>query len=512
MRQILTIAALAAAAVTASADSPRWLRNTSVSPDGSTIAFTYKGDVFSVPATGGNATQLTAGNAYDTAPVWSPDSRTIVFASDREGSRDLYAVDARGGTPRRLTTSSGSELPIAFIDLATVIFSSSDAPSRETSRHPSRLTRTYKIDITRPGARPELFLSMPIGAASVASDGRIIYQDKKGLEDIYRKHERSSGTSDIWIYDKGSFKKLTTFNGHDLNPVWKADGKGYWYVSEESGTLNVYSGAEGAKPVQLTSFERHPVRSLSASRDGLLVFSWDGDIYTMREGAQPAKLNVNVNADQYVRDAVKSFENGDASYMAVSPDGEEVAFVLRGEVYVTDTKYKTTRRITDTPAQERVVSFSPDGRKLVYDSDRDGQWQLFTAEIKNPAEKRFAYATEIVEKPLYKGNGVAQQPAFSPDGKKVAFLEDRTTLKVIDLKTKQTVTALDGKYNYSYTDGDVPFEWSPDSQWLLITYIGDGGWNNTDIAAVKADGSKVVDTPRAAMPTATPSGRSAAAP
>lgn len=480
------------AAAAVSAETPRWLRNTSISPDGKTIAFTYKGDIFTVPSQGGTASRLTSGS-YASYPVWSPDSRTIVFSSNREGSADLYATDATGGTPRRITTFSGTETPIAFIDDETVIYSTSEDPSQQSSRHPGRLTRTYKVSVTDPGARPELYLSMPVGSASVTPDGRILYHDKKGLEDVFRKHERSSGTSDIWLLENGRHTKLTDFDGHDLNPVWKADRKGYYYVSEKSGTLNVFSADGSGNARQLTFFEKHPVRSLSASADGLMAFSWDGDIYTLREGEQPHKLNVAVNADQYVSDAVKSYVSGNASSMAVSPDGKEVAFVLRGEVYVTDTKYKTTRRITDTPAQERVVAFSPDGRTLVYDSDRGGHWGLYTAEIKNPGEKRFAYATEIVEKPLYTGEGVAQQPAFSPDGSKVAFLEDRTTLKVIDVKTKKVVTALPGEMNYSYVDGDVPFEWSPDSQWLLVSYIGRGGWNNTDIAAVRADGSKVVD-------------------
>ena len=508
MKQFLITAALGAMATGLYAqtpDAPKWLRNTAVSPDGNTIAFTYKGDIFTVPVSGGNAFQLTSGSAYDTAPVWSPDSRTIVFSSNREGSADLFAVDAKGGTPRRITTSSGTEQPLGFIDGTTVLYSSSEGPSRETTRHPSRLTRTYSVDISKPNARPALYASLPMGAISVAADGRILYQDKKGLEDIYRKHERSSGTSDIWLLEKGKYTKLTDFNGHDLSPAWKADGKGYYFLSEQDGTLNVYSSAgQGSKPVRLTSFDRHPVRTLTAASNGLMAFSWDGDIYTLREGEQPRKLDVRINADQYARDAIKSFANGNASYMAVSPDGKEVAFVLRGEVYVTDTKYKTTRRITNTPAQERIVEFSPDGRTLVYDSDRDGQWQLFTAKIKNPAEKRFTYATEITEEPLYKGQGVAQQPSFSPDGKKVAFLEDRTTLKVIDLKSKAVNTALDGKYNYSYSDGDVPFQWSPDSQWLLISYIGDGGWNNTDVAAVKADGSKVIDLTESGYSDANP--------
>ena len=484
---------LAAMASAQADESPRWLRNTSISPDGSKIAFTYRGDIFTIPTAGGEAHQLTSGGSYNTSPIWSPDSRTIVFSSDREGSYDLYRVASTGGTPIRLTTYSGNETPLAFLSPDKVIYSTSEITSEKSIRNPVRHTRTYAIDINTPDARPELYLSMPLGSASIAPDGKMLYHDRKGLEDPLRKHERSSGTCDVWLYDKGVFTKLTDFNGHDMNPVWKADGKGYYYLSEESGTINVYSADGKGGKRQLTNFEKHPVRTLSVSGSGLMAFSQDGDIYTLREGETPSKVNVTIYADQYKKDIIKGFAGSGASGISISPEGKEVAIVVRGEVYVTDTKYSTTKRITNTAAQEREISFSPDGRKLVYDSERDGIWQLFISEIKNPSEKRFAYATEIEEKPLYKSELPAQQPRFSPDGKKVAFLENRTTLRVIDVESKKVTTILDGKYNYSYSDGDVPFEWSPDSQWILISYIGIGGWNNTDVAAVKADGSRVVD-------------------
>lgn len=477
----------------AETQAPRWLRDVALSPDGKTVAFTYKGDIFTVPVAGGKASQLTSNRAYESAPVWTPDGKRIAFRSNREGSDDIFIVDAQGGTPIRLTTHSGHETPLAFIDATHLIYGSSVAPSQQTSRGPW-LSQTYILDISEPGLRPKLYLSLPLQAASVDNKGRLLYQDRKGFENLWRKHERSSGTADIWLYEKGDFTKLTDFNGHDLNPVWAADGNSFYFISEKDGTLNVYkSSADGKNQTQLTKFDRHPVRSLSAASDGTIAFSWDGDIYTMKEGSEPQKLDISILADEYDSDLVKKYVTSGATSMAVSPSGEEVAIVLRGDVYVTDTKYKTTKRITDTPAQERTVAFSPDGRTLVYDSDRNGYWQLFTATIKNPDEKRFAYATDIVEEPLYKCSTAAQQPAFSPDGKKVAFLENRTELRVIDVKSKKVNTALDGKYNYSYVDGDVQFAWSPDSQWLLASYIGDGGWNNSDIALVKADGSKTID-------------------
>lgn len=490
MKKSLITLTLFAASVTGVAAAPLWLRNVAISPDGATIAFTYKGNIYTVDSSGGDARQITSGGSYNTSPVWSPDGSKLAFGSDREGSMDLFLVDSKGGTPRRLTTFSGRETPLAFRDDNHLLFTASVQPDRRAAQGDFG-SQLYEVDIE--GHRPKMLVSQNMPAVSVDKSGRVLYQDKKGFENEWRKHERSSGTSDIWLMEDGHHKKLTTFNGHDLNPVWAPDGE-FYLLSEEDGTLNVYKRSiDGKTKTQLTRFTVHPVRSLSASADGKLAFSWDGEIYTLGADGQPRKVEVAIATDDYDSGVNKWVMRSGASSMAVSPDGEMVAFVLRGDVYVTSTEYNTTRRITDTPAQERTVDFAPDGRSLVYDSERDGIWQLFTTEIKNPDEKSLLYATELVEKPLYKSDKPAFQPDYSPDGKKVAFLEDRTTLKVLDLKTKEATTALDGKFNYSYSDGDIGFEWSPDSRWLLIDYIGVGGWNNSDIALVKADGSEVVD-------------------
>ena len=492
MKLTLSLAALAVALSASAAEAPLWLRNPAISPDGKTLAFTYKGDIYTVPVAGGTARQLTTNAAHDTNPVWSPDGKQIAFASARHGSMDIFLMPATGGTAKRLTTNSGNETPLAFLNDDTVLFATSRMPST-TAIVPPSVQQVYAVSTK--GGRDYLWSSTPMKALSVAADGRVVYQDRKGFEDVLRKHERSSGTADIWIKDGKKFTKITDFNGQDQCPVWVGKDK-IAYISEKDGTMNVWeSNADGTGAKALTKFTKHPVRSLSRANDGTMAFSWDGELYTLVPGKQPKKVNVNIVADDYTADLQRSLRSSGATYMSPSPDGSEIAFVLRGDVYVTSTKYKTTKRITNTPAQERVVDFAPDGRSIVYDSERDGLWQLFTATIKNPDEKSMVYATEIEEKPLYKSaeGKTAQRPDYSPDGKKVAFLEDRTELRVIDLKSKKVTTALPGKYNYSYQDGDVGFTWSPDSRWFLTDYIGTGGWNNSDIALVKADGTKIVD-------------------
>ncbi len=477
-------------AMNAADSTPLWLRNVAISPDGKTIAFTYKGDVYTVPSAGGMARQLTSNPAYDSYPVWSPDGKYLAFSSDRDGSQDVFIISSTGGTARRLTTSSTAEKPAAWLNDSTVLFIASEMPDYRSALGPFG-SQVYSV--TTSAKRPKMFSTHPMSAISVNKKGEVLYQDKKGYENAYRKHENSSATGDIRLMKEGSNKLLTTFKGNDQNPVWLNDNN-FAYISEEDGTLNVYSrNTSGSEKRKLTSFVKHPVRSLSASDNGLLAFSWDGEIYTLVPGKEPQKVNVSIVSDDYDRDLVDQLRTGGATTLAVSPTGKEVAFVIRGDVYVTSVKYKTTKRITDTPGQERNVSFSKDGRTIVYDSERDGKWQLFTSRIKNDDEKQFAYATELIEEPLYSSDKAAQQPVFSPDGKKVAFLEDRTILRVIDVDTKKAVTALDGKYNYSYTDGDVGFMWSPDSRNLLVDYIGVGGWNNKDIAMVSADGTKVVN-------------------
>lgn len=484
---------LCAGMAATAADAPLWLRATALSPDGTTIAFTYRGDIYTVPAAGGRARQLTSDPAVDAAPVWSPDGTRIAFRSNRHGGNDIFTVAADGGTPQRITTHSAGESPLTWLNDSTIVFSADIQPST-SDLNGAFFGQTWAV-VARPGARPRRLMSLQVNSASAAPDGRLLFENHKSYENLFRKHEQSAGTSDIYMYADGKYTPLVTGATAMRCPVWLGADSFAW-LTEDGGTLNVAERpVAGGTPKMLTHFTKHPVRSLSASADGkLLAFSHDGEIYTLRPGDEPRKVAVEIVADDYDADLVKRYVNAGADNLAVSDDADQVAFTLRGDLYVTSTKYKTTRRITDTPGQERTFCFAPDGRTVYYDSERDGLWQIFSSTIVDPAEKTFPYASALKEELVFSADSLpAQQPEVSPDGKKLAFLRDRTELVVLDLDTKKAVTALDGKYNYSYSDGDISFSWSPDSRWLLVDYIGTGGWNNTDIALVAADGSEVVD-------------------
>ena len=492
MKKLIFSVALLSAALSASAeDHPLWMRYPAISPDGTTIAFAYKGDLYSVSVNGGEARQLTTHAAFDSHPVWSPDSKKIAFQSNREGSLDIFVIDAKGGAPTRLTTNSGSETPIAFADNDHVLYSASLQPTAQSIIFgDNTFPQIYKVSTK--GGRPELFSTLTMEDISIAKNGDILYHDKKGYEDPWRKHQKSPIARDIWLKSNGKFAKQTTFAGEDRSPVWTSDEKSFFYLSEQDGTFNIYRRSlNSSSDKQITHHKGNPVRFLTASSADLLCYGYDGEIYTVKEGGEPQKVNISITTDNDAPSLVRQIKSWGASEISVSPDAKEVAFVMHGDVYVTSVEYTTTKRITDTPQQERDLSFSPDGRALVYAAERNGVWQIYQSKIKNEKEKNFTYATDIEEEQLVKTGITSQYPQYSPDGKEVAFFEDRAALRIVNLKSKEIRTVLDGKYVYSYSDGDISFEWSPDSKWLLSTYIGNGGWNNQDIALVKADGKEV---------------------
>ncbi|MFN5649032.1 MAG: peptidase S41, partial [Sphingobacteriales bacterium] len=399
---------------------PNWLRYPAISPDGKTIVFTFKGDLYTVPSSGGTATMLTLHEAHDFMPVWSRDGKTIAFASDRYGNFDVFTIPAAGGQATRLTYHSAAEYPNAFsTDDKQVIFSGARYDDAANRQYPTAyMSELYQVPVA--GGRVTQILTTPAEAIYMYAKGSMMmYQDKKGGENIWRKHHTSSVARDIWQYDvkAGTHKKLTNFNGEDRNPVLSADERTMYYLSEESGSFNVHKmPVSGGASTKLTSFKKHPVRFLSIAQNGTMCFSYDGQIYTMQDGNSSKKLNVNIVADQRSNtEQVLRVSTG--SGIAVSPNGKEVAFLYRGDVFVTSVEGGVTKRITATPEQETRLSFSPDGKALLYCSERNGRWRIFESKVQRKDEPYFYASTLIDEKAVVDNAHENTQPKYSPDGK-----------------------------------------------------------------------------------------------
>ena len=476
-------------------NNPNWLRHSAISPSGDYIVFTYKGDLYKVASSGGEAKQLTYHKAHDYMAVWSNDGSQLAFASNRYGNFDIYVMSADGGEVTRVTYHSNNEMPYTFSpDNKHIIFGAQRQDNVKHRQYPTGSQPELYSVPAKSGKVSQIF-TIPAEYTQYSKKGDfIVYHDKKGGENQWRKHHTSSITRDIWIYNskENSHKMLTTFNGEDRQPILSNDEKSIYYLSEESGSFNIHKMllSNPNQNQKLTNFKTHPVRFLSQG-NGILSFGYDGELYTMKDGGTPKKVNVNIitqdkdNSDKFIS------INGGVSEMKVSPNGKEIAFISRGEVFVTSVDESFTKRITNTPENERFVTWNPDGKSIIYSSERNGKWSIYKTEKTRPEEPFFFASTLVKETPLIENKADNYLAKFSPDGKKIAFIEDRKTLKIKDVKSNKEVTLLTPKDLFHMRDGDKYFTWSPDSKWLLVDWSKT--LSNSEVLLLAADGSKRVN-------------------
>ncbi|MEP7317814.1 MAG: S41 family peptidase, partial [Panacibacter sp.] len=430
-------------------------------------------------------------------PVWSHDGKWIAFASDRYGNFDIFIMPVSGGEPKRLTFHSAAEYPYDFsADDKNIVFGASRLDAAGNREFPTGyMPELYEVSVS--GGRVDQIITTPAEDVKVNKSGSImIYNDKKNQENPWRKHQVSSGARDIWMYDAatGKHTKITSSVVDERTPVFADNEKTIYYLSEAGGSFNVYkmqiNDAASAKAV--TNFKTHPVRFLSSSNDGVLCFSYNGDLYT-KGSSDAQKVNITLATDIKNTNEKIVPVNGNARGTAVSPNGKEVAFIFRGEVFTTSVDGSTTKRITNTPEQETSVSFSPDGKSLIYASERGDSWKVYQTEIVRKEEPYFYASTVLKETALIVNDKENYEPQYSPDGKEVAFIENRTSLKIYNLASKQVRTLLTAKELFSMGDNDQYFQWSPDGKWMLFQYAEEGS-SNGEVGLIATDGkSKLIN-------------------
>ena len=480
-------------------ESANWHRDTAISPDGSTILFTHMGDIFRVPVSGGVAVPLTSGEAVETNPTWSGDGEWIAFSSDLHGNLDVFVMPASGGTPRRLTFFEADDVVSGFsADDERVLFTSRRYDALNAGLDPHR-SRPELYEVARSGGTPRQVTTLYARHARWNRGGdALLYADDKG-ETIHRKHDDSPFTRDVWRMAPSTrqFERLTTSPWNDHTPSWDETGEGFYFISERSGSLNVwhqqFGNGEGSAR-QLTFHGTHPVRDLSVSNRGDIAYSLHGEVHFGAAGERPAPVDISIVTVQQMAARERIDANADISEFVVSPDGKEVAYIARGDVFATSIEFDTTRQVTSTAGKERNLAYAADGRALLYASERLDQWQIYESTLEDEEESHFFLATRLKETRLIQGGAgdsamAVTHPVPSSDGEKIAYLFDWAEIRVFDRRRKRSITLVGSDLNFSTGNNDIGFSWSPDSEWLAVDIQPNGRLFFPDIAIVPADGS-----------------------
>lgn len=407
-------------------------RMPSLSPDGSTIVFTWAGDLWAVSAEGGVASRLTTHPADDLRSAFSPDGSTLVFSSTRDGSTNLYAMpvstdDGRvvGGAVRRITLSDRS-LTLSGFD------ASGDAVLVQARLQPSmyRGTNMYRVPLDG-SAITRITDAHGLMPRMTADGSRVLFTRQRDLYD--RPAYQGPAAGEVWEMntETGRFKQLTNFDGNDANAFGLPDGSTI-YVSSRHGQNNVWRVPAGRTdadgPRRLTNFAPeegehtigHGLLDLNVSDDGstAVFLVWD-TLYTLnltQRGATPQPVEIYASGDSQTLDTRLETLDRQVSEAALSPDGKTLAVVARGEVFIRNTEDdRPTRRVTFTSGREQDIAWSPDNQYLYFSSDEDGEFAIYRATVALSREDIMPEEPEEEEPDTAEEEADAEEPAEGED-------------------------------------------------------------------------------------------------
>ncbi len=456
----------------------RMISDPALSPDGKQLAFSWRGDIWTVGTKGGTAKQLTTATARDSQPKFSPDGKQLAFVSNRSGSDQVYVMPASGGTPRQLTFhTEGYRLLEWYPDgqhLLTL------AARDHFWRRPERFFRIA----TKPRTGEHLLFDAYGKQGTLSPDGKRLLFVREGTR-WWRKGYVGSQAGQVWLYDFSSRKFHQEIkNDHGCrSPLWAPDGKQFYYVGGQSGAFNLWQHTIGsAKEKQLTEFGDDSVLFPCISRDGsTIVFRHLFDLYCLHPGSgkPPVKLNIVYNGD-VARDPLLRRTLKSATEIAFSKDGLEIAFIAGGDVWVMDTELREPKQVTCTAEEERSLAFAPDGNALLFVSDKGEQSDIWQATRANP--KAYWWQNDrFVLKRLTNDTDVESGLSFSPTGKRLAYIRGRGDLWVMNADGT-------GKRRILASWNEPDYDWSPDGKWFVYA-VSDCDFNR-DVFIVPLDGSR----------------------
>ena len=453
-----------------------------ISPDGREIAFVSGGDIWTVPAEGGDARLLVAHEAEETRPLFAPEGRRLAFVSKRTGGGDIYVLDlssTAGGALRRLTFDDGLEQLDGWSRDGQWIYFSS------TSRDIAGMNDIYRVRAT--GGTPmtvsdDRYLNE--FSAAPSPDGRTLAFSARGVSSgqWWRRGHSHLDMSELWtmtMHGRREYTQLTARSGKASWPMWSGDGASIYFMSDRDGAENLWRrpAAAGGDDTKVTDFKGGRLLWPSISSDGRrIAFEREFGIWTVDIGAggeaAPARPLAIVRRGAVTGPGVERVRaTSDFDDLALSPDGKKIAFASRGEIFAAASRESgDATRVTFTAAIESSPVWAPDSRRLAYVSTRDGEPRIYLYDFATSAERA-----------LTAGDG-DRGPAFSPDGRKLAFVRNRRELRVVDVDTVKGASEIklaDGLFGDALDTGGP--SWSPDGRWLAILAVGDKSFTNVHL-------------------------------
>ncbi len=472
---LFAMAALPAAAAAADPvfaepdfDDARLLRNPDI--HGDTIVFCYAGDLWTVPAAGGEARRLTTSNGYQSQPKFSPDGRRIAFSGNYDGNNDVYVMDAAGGEPARLTWHPDWDRVIDWQpDGESVRFQSPRAS------HTGRDLQLFTVDAG--GGLPSQMVLPTAGLSSYSPDGKRIAFNRITREHRTWKRYKGGMAQDIWIYDfeKNDTQQVTDWIGTDNFPMWQGDT--VYYTSDSTGRLQIwaYDTASGLRR-QVTFHDEYDVKYPSQG-PGAIVYENGGWLYVLDLATeQTRKVTVSLRSDNvWTRPGVKAVDDLITSG-AVAPDAKRAVFSARGDIFTVPAEKGDVRNLTATPGvRELAPAWSPDGRWMAYLSDQSGEYEIWLRPADGKGEA----------KQLTKGaDTYKMQMGWSPDSKHLVVNDADMNLWLVDAESGSLK-----KIDHSVSGEIDEWSWSPHGGWLAYAKGEENGFRS--IFLYQVDGGKV---------------------
>lgn len=464
---IVLLALLGSRLAIAQPNPALWLREPALSPDGSEIVFTAQGRLFIAPHDGGNAVALTGAHYRSHSPVWSPDGRLIAFAANIMGNDDVYVMPVKGGDLRQLTVDSRDDRPLEFTtDSQHVIFRSGrpGLPQYDFYSRDYNYASLWSASVD--GKQVSDYLPLP--ATQIQHYGDAYVMQMPGADQPWRKHQHSFAVSRIWLQQGNRLRQLTEDRVAASDPWWSPDGKSITWLSERSGTFNVWRHhlASGNNE-QLTNYQQHPVRHLTASDQGSLAWSWNGEIYSLPVGERtPVKANFTLQAGTEVaRQTLSAVLPDDAT---LNVQRNEAILVSHGDLFAVDLESGRSQLLTDTAEEESMPVWLPGGREILFLSEQNGYRAIYRLTSSAPLSAGGARTqTEIFRLP----DEDIDLLALSRDGKKLALVANGQAIYLLSLESGKHRLLAGAEHNPMRHQISLAF--SPDSRFLAFTFQPD---------------------------------------